>query len=300
MADEYMTSTANAEFIPTIVATEAQLVFTDHTKNGLIGRSFDATSMLSGGGNKLDLPKIPAVELETETEGTPLEYAQFSSSKTTLTIDTKRAVVMAFTDYSLALENQDVLGPYGTQIGANSAKTVDAALAALYSSASISAITAGTGADIDEADILEAKSNLDEANAPDQGRYIAVKSDQYNALLALDRFTAAEKLGQEYISGGVLGRIHGFDVVEDNNLVATTDGFRHNVYGVSGGLTGSSLVHAFGQFRDPQAGAVASGQTPRIILGYDMKAGSHVLRGQIYFGVQVYRPEWFGTIKTRD
>lgn len=300
MADEYNTTTSNADFIPTIVANEAQLAFTDHTSNGLLGQTYDASSMLAPGGNALDLPIVPAVTLETETEGTPLEYAQFSSSKVTLNMTTKKGVVLPFTDYSLAVENQDILAPYGEQIGANAAKTVDAAIAALYSSAGISAITAGTNATIDEADILAAKSNLDEANAPATGRWLAVYPDQHNALLALDRFTAAEKLGQEYITGGMLGRIHGFDVVMDNNLVATTDGFRHNMYGVNGGLAGSSLVLAYGTFREIAGGAVAAGQRPRIIMSYDSKAGCHVMRGQILFGVAVFRDEWLGTIKTND
>ena len=301
MADEYMTTTAIGEFIPTIVAREAQLAYGNRTKNGLLGVAPSINGFLAEGGNVFELPVIPDVDLENYTEGTDLEYAQFSSSKQSITISTKKAVVMAFPATALSVANQEIMNGYGEQCGHAAAKELDTALAGLYSSAGISAITAGTGADIDEADILDAKSNLDIANAPAQGRWLAVRSDQYNALLALDRFTAAEKLGVEYISRGVLGRIHGFDVIMDNNLVATTDGFRHNMYGVNGGspLT-SSLVHGTATFPAIQGGALAVGQNPRLVFSYDLKQGANTMRAEIMYGVAVFRSEWLGTIKTAD
>jgi hypothetical protein len=64
------------------------------------------------------------------------------------------------------------------------------------------------------ADILAAKSKLDEANVPANGRILLLPSSMYNGqLLAIADVYQAQSYGQSALPSGVVTRIHGFDVM---------------------------------------------------------------------------------------
>lgn len=298
MADAFVTSAATTEFSPTLTALQAQRKFTDLTSNMLTRVSFDATSMIVGA-ESLDIPIFPAVDLADETEGTALEYKQFSATKVTLTPGTQKAVVIPITNYARARANQDLMNGYGIQAAADSARRVDIDLAGLYTSATLT-VTAGTGADIDEADVLAAKELLDGVSCPPEGRWLGLHHTQYNALLSIDRFTKVDSLGVTAIPTGIVGMLHGFTVMLDQNIVSTTDGFRHNLFGVTSGFTESSIMHGFGTFKAMVSNTLNAGNAPRLIWTFDPKVGSEVIRAELMYGVQATRPEWLGVIKTQD
>ncbi len=299
MADSYNTSTSLAEFSPTLTATVAQDAMTDATNNALLQVSFNATDLIRGA-TSLDIPIFPSLDLEDEVEGTPLEYKQFNAGKVTLTPNLQKAVVIPITDYARARANQDIMSGYARQAGRDAARKVDQTLSNLYSSATLT-VTAGTNTDIDATDVLTAKELLDGANAPLEGRWLALHHTQYNALLAIDDFVHLEKYGSNSaLPNGVLGSLYGFTVLLDQNIIATTDGFRQNMFGVSGGLAESSIVYGFGTFEDMVSNTLSAGNNPRLIWTYDSKAGSEVLRAEILYGVAASRAEWLGVIKTQD
>ena len=310
MADAYQTSTALTEFHATLVAQSAQLTFTDRTNNALLATAQNLTEALNGA-KSLDIPVIPAVDHATETEGTALEYVQFSSSKVTLTVDTRKGLVMAFTPYALARVfdgGQSVLAGYGEQMGADAAKIVDAALAAEYANVG-STVTGATGSNITEANIVSAKNYLDGYNAPQEGRTLVLHHSQYNAAKQIARLTEFQMRGVDGIGPqNLVGQIHGFDVLLDQNVVGTTDGFRHNLAFVrdvsQSGLAGANraaLAWAASPLPAPLAGAVSSGTMPRITFSYDAKGGgSTVMDSRIQFGTKTLRAVWTVDIKTAD
>lgn len=310
MADAYQTSTALTEFHATLVANQAQLAFGDYTNNALLATAQNLTDAVAGA-KTLDIPIIPAVNHATETEGTALEYVQFSADKVSLTVDTRKGMVMAFTPYALA-RTQDggatILQGYGQQIGADARRILDAALAAEYANAG-STVTGTTAANITEANIVSAKDALDAANAPMEGRTLVLHNEQYNAAIQIARFTEAQTIGSgQTIQTGVIGRIHGFDVFLDQNIVGTTDGFRHNLAFVrdpsQSGLAGAnraSLGWAVSPLPQVSAGGVSAGTMPRITLSYDAKgAGSQIIDSRIQYGTKTIRAVWLIDIKTAD
>lgn len=311
MADAYQTSTALTEFHATLVADQAQLTFTDYTNNALLATAQNLTEAVAGA-KVLDIPVIPAVSHAAETEGTALEYSQFSSSKVTLTVDTRRGVVMAFPPYALARAvdaGNGILAGYGAQAGADARQVLDAAIAAEYANVG-NTVTGTTGATVTEANIITAKDHLDNANAPMEGRTLVVHHEQYNAMLQLARFSEADKLGASspIQSGMFTGRIHGFDVFLDQNIVGTTDGFRHNLAFVrdpsQSGLAGANraaLGWAVSPLPAPKAGAISAGTMPRITFSYDAKGGgSDVMDSRIQYGTVTIRAAWSVDIKTSD
>ena len=94
-------------------------------------------------------------------------------------------------------------------------------------------------------------------------------------------------------SGSIMGQIHGFDVFLDQNIVGTTDGFRHNLAfvrdpsgsGLAGAVNGAAIAWAVSPLSAPVAGAVSSGNAPRITFSYDAKGnGSDVIDSRIQYG----------------
>lgn len=310
MADAYNTSTALTEFHATLVAQAAQLALTDYTNNALLATAQNLTEAVAGA-KSLDIPIIPAVNHATETEGTALEYKQFSSDKVTLTVDTRQGLVMPFTPYALARSfdgGASILQGYGQQIGADARRILDAALAAEYANVG-STVTGSTASNITEANIIEAKTNLDGNNAPMEGRTLVLHHEQYNAVIQISRFTEARTIGSgAAIQEGMIGRIHGFDVFMDQNIVGTTDGFRHNLAFIrdpsQSGLAGANraaLAWATSPLPAPQAGAVSAGSMPRITFSYDAKGnGSDVLDSRMQYGTKTLRAAFSVDIKTAD
>lgn len=313
MADAYNTSTALTEFHATLVSDAAQLTFTDYTQNAFLATASNLTEAVAGA-KALDIPIIPAVDHAAETEGTALEYQQFSSSKVTLTVDTRQGVVMPFTPYALARSHDGgatILRGYGAQIGADARKILDAAIAAEYANVG-TAVTGATDANITEANIISAKNTLDGNNAPMEGRTLVVHHEQYNAMLQINRFSESRMIdrGDRVIGGGqIAGRIHGFDVFLDQNVVATTDGFRHNMAfvrdpsqsGLGGAVNGAALAWAVSPLPQVVGGAVSAGSAPRITFSYDAKGnGSDVIDSRLQYGTQTIRAAWSVDIKTAD
>jgi hypothetical protein len=79
---------------------------------------------------------------------------------------------------------------------------------------------------LSEADILLAKTLLDENDCPAEDRVLVVSPQQYNELLKIDRFTEHRMLNNSGapIQRGLLGQIHGFTVWMTQQLAATGTG----------------------------------------------------------------------------
>lgn len=65
-------------------------------------------------------------------------------------------------------------------------------------------------------DILAAAAALDDNEAPDIDRYMAIPASMYGDLFAIEHFISRDKMGQqgETIPSNVIGKIHGFTVVK--------------------------------------------------------------------------------------
>lgn len=69
-------------------------------------------------------------------------------------------------------------------------------------------------------DILKAKSILDDANVPQEGRILVMPSSIYNGqLLAISDVYSQQVYGQSALPSGVVNRIHGFDIMIRSTVV---------------------------------------------------------------------------------
>ena len=306
MADAFNNPTSHADMIPEIWDTQAILAADDHTNNALMALSADASSMLVGGGDIINFPKQADVDLVTVSQTAETEAAQFSASTIQLTIDTHKGNPILVTSQADSLSNQDIMENLFQQAGFAVGRTVDQSLAALHASAGIT-VTGNTSLDITEAQVREAKRGLDDANAPRGGRFLVVDVQQMDALSAISRFTEADKIANPAgIVEGQVGRIHGFNVFMDQNIVevASNVGLAHNLFGVfDTDPRKSALVHAFATFR-PSRAAVSQRIIPQIGLRatftFDGKRFGDIMTVEVNFGVKSVRSEWLGDLQTQD
>lgn len=291
-----------ADFSPTLVSLEALDAMDDATQNMVLEASLDLSDELEAAG-ALDIPVFPDVDMSDETEGTELVGVSLPSSKVTVTPDTRKAVNIPITDYARAVSNQELMNGYGRQAGREGARLLDTSIAGVFSESSNAAIDSGALADIDEADILAGKEILDGQNAPANGRKLILHHSQYNAVLAISglvRFDAVGKASDENaIISGVIGKLHGFLVELDQNIVSS-GGRRHNLMLISGGTKQeSSVAHALATFRPMISQVTVAGNRFRLIWTYDTRFASEVLRAQQFYGFKALRPEWIMDMETQ-
>ena len=292
-----------ADFSPTVVSLEALDAMDDATQNMVMMNSWDGSNELQEAG-ALDIPIFPEVDLEDETEGTELVGVSLPSDKVTITPDTRKAVNIPITDYARAVSNQELMNGYGRQAGRDAARRLDTSIAGVYTETSNAPVDSGAGTDIDEADILAGKETLDGQNAPEGGRKLILHHSQYNAVLAIPglvRFDAVGKAGDENaIISGVIGKLHGWLVMLDQNMIAAASR-RHNLGLVfDGSKQMSSVGHGLATFRPMISQVTTAGNRLRLIWTYDTRFASEVLRAQMFYGYKAMRPEWIIDFQTSD
>ena len=306
MADAFNNPTSHADIIPEIWASTAILAADDHTANAFIGLSTNDSRKLANGGDIIHYPIQSDVNLTDVSQTAEMDAVQFSMTIVNLTIDTHKGNPILVTTQLDGLANQDPMDNLARQAGFAAGREVDTALAGLFASAG-ETVTGNTSLDITEAQIREAKRKLDIANAPRVGRWLVVSPTQSDALSAIAAFRTEDSIanGQDAVTEGRIGRVHGFDVFMGSNVVEVTSaGLVHNMAGVANAdPMMSSLVHAFGNLKPTRAGNPTQ-TVPAIGLkttfAFDPKRFGDIMAVETLFGVQAVRSEWLVDIQTQD
>ncbi len=306
MPDAYNTQTSHAEMIPELWTNQVILAATDHTANGFLSNA--VALPVSAGKGKGDIYHFPIqsrVNMAAVTEGTPLEYRQFSASEKTLTLNKNKGVVAHLSSIAGALAKFNIFDSLAQQIGYNAGLNIDTDLGALYASAG-ETVTGTTAANVTAANVAEAARKLDSAKAPRRGRFLVVDPIQMAALASISTFTHMDRSGDATgIREGLVGRIKGFDVFMSHNVAVTTDGFKHLLAGVltPGDPFMSSLVWAPATLPPMVSNTRyvdAAELGLRVTFGNDQKAVGETIGGNQIYGVAMVRTEWTVDIKVTD
>jgi len=301
MADAYNTSTSMSDFARTQIHDAAILSVADRTNNAFLLNSLDVSDLFGPQDTAVKFPVMPVTTLQSVTEGTAIERKQYSSTGRTLTLDTRRADLVPMTDFIRMASRQQRWADLGTSLGETAKKTMDTTLAGLYT-VSPSDVTNATTTMIDETDILAAKTILDAANAPANGRVLVVNSDNYNnSFLKNANFVSNALRGSgDALVSGVLGSIHGFEVWMDNNVVETA-GLARNIAFVRGTTPqNSSFGYALGTLAPVMSGAPYVGDKMRFLWNRNSPYLGDEMEFLFMYGVVAFRPEWVVEIQSRD
>jgi N4-gp56 family major capsid protein len=161
------------------------------------------------------------------------------------------------------------------------ADVVDQYVAGLFSavdSANQISTTSITSAALAVTGLINLKVKLDNANVPQQGRWVIVPPWYHGLLLASDTFVQVDHAGtSEALRNGVVGRAFGFDVRLSNNVVNTTGDDYRVVAGSRMALTFASQINKVEAYR-PES------------------SFSDALKGLSLYGAKLVRPSAAATL----
>ena len=161
------------------------------------------------------------------------------------------------------------------------ADVADLYVADLYTGAAAAnkiTTTAITTAALAVTGLINLKVKLDNANVPNQGRYVIVPSWYHGLLLQSNNFISVSDSGtSEALRNGNVGRAFGFDIFVSNNVTVVTGDDYLVSAGYTGAITFASQINKVESYRPEDA-------------------FSDALKGLNLFGAKLVRPSGIATL----
>ena len=161
------------------------------------------------------------------------------------------------------------------------ADVADLYVAGLYTGAAAAnqiTTTAITTAALAVTGLINLKVKLDNANVPNQGRYVIVPSWYHGLLLQSNNFISVSDSGtSEALRNGNVGRAFGFDIFVSNNVTVVTGDDYLVSAGYTGAITFASQINKVESYRPEDA-------------------FSDALKGLNLFGAKLVRPSGIATL----
>lgn len=197
---------------------------------GLVESDAFGLSELKGGpGDTMNIPYIsnPTANTKSADTNITLEVIGPSSAEASqsFTISTHQHVAFAVENITDVQSKTNLRSKYTTKAGYALAAATDTNLHTLAQSFSNTVGTLGLEPSFD--DWLEASQNLDDANAPEENRFIIVRPATYYAMRKLDQFVNADytaALGKMMTGRSKVGVIFGNVPVHKTTLVRAASG----------------------------------------------------------------------------
>lgn len=274
---------------PVMVAQEALNVLrANAVLAGLVYRDFEDEVKTMG--DTVQVPVIGALSASNKAIGSDYTIADATSTKVDVVLNKHKHATFIVEDIEKAFARGDVIGAYGKSAMAAIVDAVDADIAGLYSG--LSQTQGADGTAIDAAGMRTARKTLSDAKAPQSDRYFVAGTEAYTQLLGEAEFTSVEKYGASTpVMEGELGKIYGFRVFENQNIVTATGD--HNL---------AFHKHAFGLAVRPLPAAPAgmgvqsavvsdpiSGLSVRVLMSYNARRGGVETTVEILYGVAELR-----------
>lgn len=287
----------------TIVAQEALMVL---RSNLFLAKRIrrDYEKEVKSYGDKVDIPKFGTLAANDKVAGAARTNQDVTSTKVTVTLNKHKEATFTIDDVERAFSRNDLLQGYVNSGMTAILEAVESDIFALYSGLSNQEGTAGT--DITDTQAKALRKLIADGKAPkDENWTLALSTKDYGALLGIDRFTTAEKVGKAgIIADGALGKIYNFHVFE-SQLAPVVSGSPDSTHGLAFHKDFAALV-----VRDLPAipsgmGVVAavvrdeeSGLSVRVRMNYDSDTGGIAVTVEILYGVAECRDELAADVLT--
>lgn len=248
-------------------------------------------------GETVQIPKFGTLSANDKASGASRTLQDVTSSSVSVTLNKHKEASFVIEDVEKAFSRNDLLQGYVNSGMTAILEAVESDIFALYSGLSTSEGTAGT--DISDTLLKTIRTDLVNAKAPkDENWTLGVAPKDYTALLGIDRFTTAEKIGQAgVLAEGALGKIYNFHVFESQLAPETSTG-PVNTHGLAFHRDAFALVvrplpdvpmgmGAIGTVvSDPESGLAV-----RVRMNYDSGRGGVAVTVEILYGVAEVRDE---------
>lgn len=214
-------------FIPEIWSAQ---ILTSLKKNLVFGQptvvNRDYEGEIAAQGDTVRIRSISRPTISSYSKNGTLTYETLTDAQRALVIDQAWSFSFVVDDIDRAqtpggtLEGATVEASYGLRDQA------DQYVAGLYTgaqSANQLGTVSVTTAALAYTQLRKLRVKLDEANVPQQGRWVVVPPWYYGLLLEDDRFVRVDASGSDQgLRNGIVGRALGFDVLESNNAPFVT------------------------------------------------------------------------------
>jgi N4-gp56 family major capsid protein len=221
-----VTTTTIANWLPTHYSPELQFGTVEKSVIAQLVKRPDLEGLVSASGKTVEFGIISSNTARDKLVNTGVTYDQNTESKVTINLDQHKYLARIIEKRAEIQSMPAVMSSYGIQDSRSLAKAIDVYVSTLITSLTqnVGATTsAGAYSDITDAVIRNAIQKLDEAEAPEEDRYLVISPAQKNALLGIDKFVDASKFGSDVtIQKGFFGEIYGVRVFVSNNLPDTT------------------------------------------------------------------------------
>ena len=261
---------------------------------GLVRRDFDGE--IENQGDTVHIPLLSAVTVGDKSGNAPVDYTNYSESTKDITIDKHKYFAFRVEDIARIQAQPDLIAGYAAQGGRGLANTIDSDISGLSNNVAITqnvgTTTAGAYNDISDATIRNAIQILDESNAPETDRFLVISPAQKNAMLGIDKFVSADKIGDsDVIRKGLFGQIYGVLVYVSNNLV--------DVSAVASSAGGAGVpAHKACMMFHKEAFALCTQLQPRVQAAYDLDYLATSVVGDVLYGTGILVPEFTVQVRT--
>lgn len=241
-------------------ATEANLVWAKS-----INRGFEDDATV---GKTVKVASVGNLAARAKGENTAITYETIAETATTITLNIWDYAAVGVEDIVKVQAQPDVQAEYQRKMGYALAKDVDTKIAA--SAPSGFSQTVGTlGTNFSDDNALRGVQYLDDADAPEDDRFLLMSPAEKRDKLSLDRWTNSlyrGSISDKTMQRGVLGDIYGLNVAVTTNLNKP-----------AGGQADNSIFHR-------EAYALVVQRTPKMHLFYDVDLFTWKLAAEVILG----------------
>ncbi len=249
---------------------------------GVVNRNYEGE--ISDSGDTVRITSISRPSVGTYTRGsTTITPEQLTDASRSLLIDQSKYFAFEVDDLDLRQSRNG--GALMSEAAAEAAyslrDTADQYVAALYSGAqgaNALGTVSVTSAALAVTQLINLKIKLDNANVPQEGRYVVVPPWYHGLLLGSDLFVRVDASGtNEALRNGMVGRAFGFDVLVSNNAPLVTGDDYAVMAGVPSAITFAEQIVKVEPYR-PQ------------------DSFSDALKGLHVYGAKLVRPDAIATV----
>jgi len=151
----------------------------------LVDRRFEKDARI---GDTVHVPNVPNLNARTKSENTAILYETGTHANTDISITSHTYAAIAVEDITKVQTDIDQMTMFAGKLGYALALDVDDALAALVDALSATNCVGTLAVELSDDDVLRARQYLNDAEAPMDGRAIAISPAQETGFLKLDRF----------------------------------------------------------------------------------------------------------------
>jgi N4-gp56 family major capsid protein len=221
LGSNHITPTTAANFIPELWALDVLEAAESNLVMANLVTRFD--DVASEGGDVINVPKISNFSAQNKAPNAQVTPQSATEEKVSITLSNHKEVSFLIEDIVAVQAKSSLREIYTKKAGYAIAKAIDTHLLGLYAGLSQSS----SAGEIGETTLLDAMTNLDNADAPPEGRFLVICPEAKADILKLGKFTSRDYASPNDpnapMQTGLLGDIFGCKVFMSNNVAATTD-----------------------------------------------------------------------------